>query len=363
MCARTAPAGPFPVLDRLAWAGWASSVARADPENFWAEGNRILENFLTWQALPRPAPGIQRHPVWRSEALELTAYGDADPGPEDLRPSVLCIPSWINSSRIFDHGGHEGHPSLIRFLQNKGLRPFLAEWLPPSLACYQEPAEELVMNYLQPAVEAIRNKTGAPLFLLGYCLGGLAALALAHHTPADGLILVATPWDFEAWPSPVRSWAVWADQAARHLGFFPGVWLQQALGLLNASSDHPWTPGFSEEADHTHTTDWLHSPVDLSAGVARSLFQDWIIQNRTSARTWAAGGTVIHPSTCPCPLLVLEARSDRMVPPMASHPLKTGRNVRVLRADTGHVGLMTSRHAPDQVWGPLVSWIREQTGD
>src|ERR1700730_4674506 len=45
-----------------------------------------------------------------------------------------------------------------------------------------------------------RSRSGAPVGVLGYCMGGLLALALAQRRKREvaSLALLATPWDFHA---------------------------------------------------------------------------------------------------------------------------------------------------------------------
>jgi poly(3-hydroxyalkanoate) synthetase len=92
----------------------------------------------------------------------------------------------------------------------------------------------MLVDWGRPGVEerglglgTARTATGAAPLVLGYCMGGLLALALAALRPQDvtGLALLAAPWDFHAGGE--------AAQARRFAASVLPFWsLFQALGEM-----------------------------------------------------------------------------------------------------------------------------------
>ncbi len=118
--------------------------------------------------------------------------------------------------------------------------------------------------------------------ILGYCMGGLLALALAALEPqqARTLTLIATPWDFHR-PDPTigAQFTAMMDQVEPHLeklGHLPVDFIQSLFALFQpmqvfskfvaASALDPASP----EARHfVLVEDWLNDGVPLTAPVAR----------------------------------------------------------------------------------------------
>ena len=112
---------------------------------------------------------------------------------------MLFVPSLINRAYILDLMPGQ---SLLRWLVEQGLRPLLLDWGTPG----PEERRFTLTDYICGRLErGARCAAGAEAGTearssLGYCMGGMLALALAERRQADlgGLVLMATPWDFHA---------------------------------------------------------------------------------------------------------------------------------------------------------------------
>jgi len=128
---------------------------------------------------------------WREGTTRLLDYGG------DGRP-LLLVPSLINKAYILDLAERR---SFARFLRQKGFRPLLVDWGAPEKAEINFTLTDYVAGRLEGALDGALAKTGAKnLGVIGYCMGGLLALALAQRRPeaVGRLALLATPWDFHA---------------------------------------------------------------------------------------------------------------------------------------------------------------------
>ena len=114
--------------------------------------------------------------IWREGSTRLLDYGAAqDGGSQPGAPMLLVVPSLVNRAHVLDL--LEGR-SLLRHLAAAGLRPLLLDWGWPG------PAERRLglAGIIERVVRAheAANRDGA---MLGYCMGGLLALAAAQLAP------------------------------------------------------------------------------------------------------------------------------------------------------------------------------------
>ncbi len=110
---------------------------------------------------------------------------------------VLVVPSLINRFYILDLNAER---SLLRYLAAEGLRPLVVDWDKPGAVERSFRLTDYIAGRLEAALEAAITLTGQRATVVGYCMGGLLALALAQRRMRDvaALVLLATPWDFHA---------------------------------------------------------------------------------------------------------------------------------------------------------------------
>jgi polyhydroxyalkanoate synthase subunit PhaC len=328
------------------------------------------------QRADRFAAGIEayrRHPyrraladppeIWREGTTRLLDYGPADGRP------VLIVPSLINRADVLDLSPGR---SLLRHLSSQGLRPLLVDWDRPGeaergfdLTCY-------VAGRLEAALEAaLEHVGGGPLAVLGYCMGGLLALALAERRRRDvsALALLATPWDFQAGNEPyarfVAGLAPSAEAAFGPLGWVPTDMLQilffmadPQLAIRKFSRFAELDPVSPEALSFVATEDWLNDGVPLSLPVARECFAGWYGENQPVRGDWRIAGRPVRPEQLDRPTLIVAPARDRLVPPASSLPLVTLiPGAELIEPDLGHIGLVVAGKAPALVWEPLTRWL------
>ena len=130
--------------------------------------------------------------LWREGTTRLIDFGA---GGAD--PAVLVVPSLINRWHVLDLLPER---SFLRHLAEHGLRPLVVDWGAPGPDECRFDLADYVAGRLDRAFVAAARVAGAPLAVLGYCMGGLLALALAlrRRRQVACLALLATPWDFHA---------------------------------------------------------------------------------------------------------------------------------------------------------------------
>jgi len=303
--------------------------------------------------------------IWRAGTTRLLDYGD----PMAQAPAVLVVPSLVNRPWILDLSARR---SLLRWLALRGCRSFLVDWDAPGEAERSFTLDDYLVRRLEPALSVAREASGGRVAVLGYCMGGLLALALAQRRPADvaGLALLATPWDFHAdspWPlASLRPVLAGLAGLAQALGALPVDLLQVAFfsldPLLAARKFSAFAARAAHGADTAHyvaVEDWANDGVPLAGPVARECLLSWYGANEPAGGRWRVAGAPVEPGRLSCPALVILPRRDRLVPYASAQALARAiPGARRLEPDLGHIGMVVGERAPDDVWGPLADWLR-----
>ena len=304
--------------------------------------------------------------AWQSGSTRLLDYGT-----RHLRGlPILVVPSLINRYYILDlRSGH----SFLRTLESFGFRPFVVDWDRPGPDEARFTLTDYVAGRLDQALDAVRAITGRAPVVLGYCMGGLLALALAARRQSDirALGLLATPWDFSAGALPVaalvplmRPFLMSASERGQHIGtdflqalfhlLDPMLVIKKFLRFRSLDADS------AQAIEFVALEDWLNDGVPLIGPVAAEAFLDWYGGNMTALLRWKIAGRVIDPADITLPTKIVIPSRDRIVPPPSASALAAALpHAKTLRVPLGHVGMMASLNARKAVWEPLGAWMEE----
>ncbi len=332
------------------------------------EGRRRLGEFLSGVERYRAHPyrrDLEFPPaVWADGTTRLYDYGRD--GAKGL--PVLIIPSLINRAYILDLSSRR---SFLRWLADQGVWPFLLDWDAPGAMERQFTLTDYIRGRLEPALDCVAGLTGERPVVAGYCMGGLLAAALAQRRLRDiqGLVLLATPWDFHAVrPEQARGIAYlvsgW-EGIMGALGELPVDLLQALFAALDPQlGERKFTafaaldPGSNQARDFVALEDWVNDGVPLAAPVARECLFGWYGANSAAARQWRVDGRPVDPAALDLPALAIIPANDRIVPPRSALALADAmpRAARLSPA-AGHIGMMVGRGVEETVWRPLLDWL------
>jgi len=367
-------------LSSAGWSGWKPALAAraqalqpelagANPE---ALGRAVMVEGL--HRLERVLAGIERyrhHPwrrdtaeapaLWREGSTVLRDYGG-------IGPPVLFVPSLINRAYILDLSQRH---SLLRWLAGRGVNPWLVDWGYPGEVERRFGLDAYIGGRLARALNAVVDLTGGPVTLVGYCMGGLLALALALLRPqqVNGLALLATPWDFHAGDGArARALAALAPALEPQLRLF-GVLPVDSLQMLFAGLD-PFAiqrkfeafAGMDLDSERARLfvalEDWLNDGIPLAAPVARECLYGWYGENLPARGEWVVAGTPVDPGRLDIPAIALIPDRDRIVPPESAAALAAALpHCRSLTVAAGHIGMVVGSGMHKAVWEPLRRWI------
>ena len=356
------PEGDEEQPEKATWNAFVAAVDQAILER----SQDLLDAVLIYRRHPYVREAEPAPVAWRAGSTALLDYGTRN---LDGQP-VLVIPSLINRYYILDLRSDR---SLLRYLESRGFRPFVVDWDTPGPSEARFTLTDYVAGRLDQALDAVRAITGKPPIVLGYCMGGLLALALATRRQADirALGLLATPWDFTAGAPPVaallplmrpfltatsdRGHEVGTDllQALFHM-LDPMLVIKKFLRFRLLDADG------AEAIDFVALEDWLNDGVPLMGPVAAEALLDWYGENTPARLCWKIAGRAVDPADIGLPTCVVIPSRDRIVPPPSAEALAAALpHAETLRVPLGHVGMMASSNAKKAVWEPLGAWMEE----
>jgi polyhydroxyalkanoate synthase len=356
------------------------ALANADPEAFaravQEEALRRLDAFSAgvrlYQSAVRPPRPPEPPAIWQSGSARLLDYG-TDAGKD--APVVLVVPSLVNRYYVLDLAEDR---SLMRDLAARGFRPLMLDWGEPGTEERRFTLTDYVTGPLQGAFEAALALGKAPPAVVGYCMGGDLALALAARNRGriGALALLATPWDFQAGQEANLPWLAAAAPGLaamiRSLGVMPIDLLQAMFAGLNPdgvgakfrqfaalSTSTGNSDAISSKAqEFIRLEDWLNDGVPLAGPVAEECLFQWYLEDTPAKGEWRIAGDAVDPSGIDAPTLVMVPDDDYIVPPESAKPLaKLIPGARLKTVKAGHIGMAAGRRAPALLYAPLADWL------
>jgi polyhydroxyalkanoate synthase len=288
--------------------------------------------------------------------------------PEVKGDVVLVIPSLINRYHVMDmdHG-----QSFVRSLAQKGFRPLLLDWDHPGEEEAAFNTDAYMEKRLLPALIEACRRAGGKVHVIGYCMGGLLATALAQlgGPGVKSLMCLATPWDFSAMDEGMRVRVefalqqfetpveLWGEMPVDVLQCF-FISLQPFLLLEKFIRFAALEPDSTEARAFTLIEDWVNDGVPLAGPLAQECLQGWYLDNRPALNTWRVMGHSIIPSAIHLPSLHVIPQNDKIVPPASAEALAKGmKRAEIIQPHFGHISMMTHAAAQENLWPLLFDWL------
>lgn len=271
-------------------------------------------------------------------------------------PGIVFVPSPINAPNVLDM---DMECSLMGWLADQGLPSALVDWGKTGPSDCFDTLDTLANVRLLPLLAQMQQ----PVHLVGYCLGGLVAMAAACIAEVRSLTLIATPWHFSGYDQQRREELarMWAHHrpACERMGLVPmevmqhGFWTLSPDKLvekyLNFGKMEPDSP---EARRFVAVEDWANGGEPLPFAMGEQLFERLYGADITGTGDWIIDGQPIGPAHVRGPAMEFASASDAIVP-LACSPRLLGREVLA----SGHVGMVVGSSAPRTLWPMLKRWI------
>lgn len=339
----------------------------------------------TWQRwLPAAGdvtPGTSRprltspsHVVYQEHTLRLLRYQGNRPV-RFATPVLICF-GLVNRPYILDL---QPNRSVVRRLLDAGFDVYLIDWGVPTAADRSLRLEDYIERFLSNVVQHVCAQTGqGRVHLFGYCMGGTMATMFAalHPEVVQNLILLATPIDFHTGDGPLRSWSrpeyFDVDAFIDTYGNCPGSFLQACFQLLKPYENlyEKYATLFERRQDERFLENflamerWGNDNIPVAGETFRQFVKMLYQQNALVHGQMVLGGRSVDLRQIACPILLLVAAHDHLVPPTATMSLLqyvSSSDVRSITVDSGHVGLVVGSKAHQELWPAALAWIADRT--
>ncbi|CEO17016.1 Putative aminoacrylate hydrolase RutD [Rickettsia monacensis] len=260
--------------------------------------------------------------------------------PRDDTHIFLIIPSIFNSPEIFFLARDK---SFIENLRSYG-EVYLIDWLE-----IEEP-KYLLDDYVYKIIEVIDSLKIKDINLIGHCIGGNLAIATNVLMPKfiKTLTLLTCPWDFSHF-FYIRMLHRYLklDSGIENLPIIPKVHIQILFFLLfpdyfNAKLKKFFSITSDKEQELAFRIEnWLMSGNNISKGVYNQIIQNILDENMFINLKWKIDNFIIDPSLIHCPVYIVAAEDDQIVPKSSILPLqKLLKNSKLINVTGGHISYL-----------------------
>ncbi|HSR00922.1 MAG TPA: alpha/beta hydrolase [Sphingomicrobium sp.] len=294
-----------------------------------------LVGLRAYEQAPRRQRPQQKPELARVAGVALRDHGGHGP------PLVL-VPSLINPPRILDL---DEQVSLAAKIAGAGRRTLLLDW-----GRAQERSNLSVAAHVEERLVPLLRDIGEPVALVGYCLGGTMAIAVANLLEVDRVATIAAPWHFARYPANSRRALadMWSHSqaAAEQLGALPMEVLQAAFWSLDPERTVRKFAEFGrldlagpEARRFVELEEWANEGEPLPFAAARELIEDMFGKDLPGSGEWVVGTTRVSDKLS-APSLHLIADHDRIA------PAETAPDGERIAISSGHVGMIvgSARH-------------------
>ncbi len=331
-----------------------------------------------------------REVVWQEDKARLYRY---KPAAEKRFPvPVLLVYALILRPYIVDLVPGN---SLVEYLGNEGFDVYLLDWGVPGDEDRQLSFENYVLDYLPEAVEQVLSNSGAEeLSLFGYCQGGTMSVMYASlfpGKPTKNLVLLATPVDFA--PDNPGLFGLWSvltsgkyfepdlffdpDLVVETFGNFPANvpsrFTGAATSTLKPLADYYarvharlWENVEQKKAFESFlaVSKWVDDGVPFPGEAFRRWIRDFYYKNKLAKGEFELRGRRVDLSNVECSVLNIAGEKDYISPLSQAEPtmdLVGSEDKEFLVLDAGHMGLMASPIAKEELWPRVRDWLESRS--
>jgi len=285
-------------------------------------------------------------------------------------PPILLVYSLLKRPFVLDLLPDR---SVVRTFLREGFSVYLTDWLPPRLEDAGRGLHDYIESDLAQAVEWIRRREHVErIALVGSCLGGFLAAAYTalHPQHVERLVTFALPFHSRPPFAPAA-----AEYFAAVYGNIPASWIRAGLNARVADpgrlpaylAAELGEPALAQRADSpeaatlSHALEtWFASDVPFAGRLFLDVMGEAYGRGRFAAGELMVGDRRVALGEIDCPVLNVCAERDQLVPPEESAPFIRhvgSRDATTLMFPCGHLGLMVSRGAHEDLWPRVGRWL------
>ncbi len=311
--------------------------------------------------------------VYEEDSLKLLRY--RNPASVDLREPILICFALVNRPYILDL---QDNRSVVRQLLKRGFDVYLVDWGVPTAADRTLRLNDYVCGLLKNVADVVCQMSESPrLNLLGYCMGGTMSTMYTALYPEQirNLILMAAPIDF----SEAGLLGVWTDPKyfdvdglVDAFGNCPGPFLQSCFQMMKPVQNfyEKYLTFYQKMGDDRFLENyfamerWGTDNIPVAGETFREFVKMLYQRNMLIRGEMRLGRQQVDLQQITCPLLLLTADYDHLVPPQATLALEQyvrSKDVKTMSIDAGHIGLAVSSKAHRRLWPEAAMWLADHS--
>lgn len=358
--------GPKPLMTHIGLALSAGAQQSDNPQDVQEYAQKMLQGIRKYQMHDFKREVPDREVLWQAgqaSVLKFEAKG------QNKKPPAFIVPSMVNRAYILDLMDGQ---SFCAWLSEQGHQIYLLDWGEPTQDDGLSDIDVLMDQRLIPSLKACAEDCGSKLHVLGYCMGGTFAAALAQiaFDHVASLCMLAAPWDFHSGGGDLSKWVEFWTPAGLTMiaqnGYLPSDWIQTVFASLDPFQTAQKFSHFADMDDDdlkaqifVAVEDWLNDAVPLPGELARICLYDWFQKNVTYTGEWQVLGHDIRPAELDIPVLIAASENDRLVPYASSIAFQS-QQTDILKCACGHIGFMASQKAQNDVWTKISQFFAGQ---
>jgi len=314
--------------------------------------------------------------VYQEGTLRLLRYRRDSPA-TFAEPIVICY-ALVNRPYIVDL---QPDRSVVRQFLARGFDVYLIDWGTPSAADRTMTLRDYIQGIMKDVAEYVVAHSPTPQFhLVGYCMGGTMSTIFTalNPEPVKTLSLMAVPIDFGV-GHDVALVAHWAnpeyfdvDALIDAFGNCPAEFLQHSFQMMKPVQNYiNKYLTFAEKMDDDRFVEnyfamekWTNDNIPVAGETFREYVKKLYQRNELVRDEFRLGDEPVHLSRITCPLLLLMASADHLVPPVQTEgilPHVGSTDKKAMTLEAGHIGLAVSSKAHKKFWPEATAWLAERS--
>ncbi|MCO4783223.1 MAG: alpha/beta fold hydrolase [Candidatus Cloacimonetes bacterium] len=340
-------------------------------DEIWKTPQRLnnIHKIMKGDFEPTPAQTPSRV-VKEFGRVKLLAYY---PKGEVTQSPVLMVPSIINKYYVFDLAPNQ---SMVEYLCDQGIPVYMIDWGIPGPQDKYTTFEDHIIRWQGACLRAACKDFGVEkMHLLGYCVGGTMATIYAALKPkrVAGLIALTAPINFHD-DGLLSSWASSDQLDVRKLseawGNIPADFLEESFALLMPTAKMKKYMNLYENAHkdsflkkHYALDGWLNDNVGFPGATYEEYVKKCYVNNDLMNNEFILGDMRVDLKNIKCPLLVLTAKHDHIVPDQSATVLAEmvgSEDITSEQFRAGHIGITVGSKAKDTMWKTVQAWLKDR---
>lgn len=335
----------------------------ASPALFHADPTELYRND-TYENDPEPTTAFET--VEEIGLLRLRHYAPLEKASGQL--PVLLVYSLFKRPFILDL---DEQRSVVRCFLDRGIDVYLVDWRPPGAADAHCGIGAYIDDLAQAVTCVCERERIRHVSIVGICFGGLLSLIYAALNPDSvaHVVPVAVGIERQNLVPPVV-----IEQITLLNGNVPAWWIRGAVNarvpmralLPQYFAEELDEPKFAKMDDtrkrlYRKLEQWIYSDMPFAGQLARDIMRDIYWDGQLATGQLQVGDRHVALDQIRCPVLNVSGARDQLVPPKNTARLincVSSSYARNLVFPTGHIGLMASRAAHDDLWPRMCVWLK-----